>query len=45
MQVIAAELGFARCRDRHGEGTAQAARGTYILVSMGKDGRPKALAG
>ena len=32
-------------RDRHGEGTAQAARGTYILVSMGKDGRPKALAG
>ncbi|WCM27805.1 acyl-CoA thioesterase [Sphingomonas sp. QA11] len=32
-------------RDRHGEGTAQAARGTYILVSMGKGGRPKALAG
>jgi len=30
-------------RDRHGEGTARAARGTYILVSMGKDGRPKAL--
>ncbi|MFA6112747.1 MAG: hotdog domain-containing protein [Sphingomonas sp.] len=31
-------------RDRHGESTARAARGTYILVSMGKDGRPKALA-
>jgi acyl-CoA thioesterase YciA len=31
-------------RDRHGEGAARAARGTYILVSMGKDGRPKALA-
>ena len=27
-------------RDRHGEGTARAARGTYILVSMGKDERP-----
>jgi acyl-CoA thioesterase YciA len=30
-------------RDRHGEGTARAARGTYILVSMGKDGRPSPL--
>ena len=30
-------------RDRHGEGTAHAARGTYILVSMGKDGRPSPL--
>lgn len=27
-------------RDRHGEGTARAAKGTYILVSMGADQRP-----
>ena len=27
-------------RDRHGEGTARAAKGNYILVSMGTDQRP-----
>jgi hypothetical protein len=27
-------------RDRHGEGTARAAKGTYIPVSMGADQRP-----
>ncbi|MDB5706502.1 MAG: acyl-CoA thioesterase [Sphingomonas bacterium] len=27
-------------RDRHGEGIARAAKGTYILVSMGEDHRP-----
>jgi acyl-CoA thioesterase YciA len=27
-------------RDRHGEGAARAAKGTYILVSMGTDQRP-----
>jgi len=30
-------------RDRHGEGTERAARGTYILVSMGEDDRPRPL--
>ncbi|WP_010186534.1 acyl-CoA thioesterase [Sphingomonas sp. PAMC 26605] len=30
-------------RDRHGEGTECAARGTYILVSMGEDDRPRPL--
>ncbi|AOH84667.1 acyl-CoA thioesterase [Sphingomonas panacis] len=30
-------------RDRHGEGTARAARGTFVLVAMGEDGAPKAL--
>jgi acyl-CoA thioesterase YciA len=28
-------------RDRHGEGTARAAKGTYILVSMGADQKPQ----
>lgn len=28
-------------RDRHGEGTARAAKGTYILVSMGADQKPR----
>jgi acyl-CoA thioesterase YciA len=28
-------------RDRHGEGTERAARGTYILVSMGEDDKPR----
>lgn len=31
------------CRDRHGEGTGLAARGTFTLVSMGDDGRPRAM--
>ncbi|MDF0488957.1 hotdog domain-containing protein [Sphingomonas sp. H39-1-10] len=30
-------------RDRHGEGTTRAARGTFVLVAMGEDGAPKAL--
>jgi acyl-CoA thioesterase YciA len=28
-------------RDRHGDGIERAARGTYILVSMGEDDRPR----
>ena len=30
-------------RDRHGEGTTRAARGTFVLVAMGDDGTPRAL--
>ncbi|MGY2736353.1 acyl-CoA thioesterase [Sphingomonas sp. UYP23] len=30
-------------RDRHSEATERAARGTYILVSMGEDDRPRPL--
>lgn len=30
-------------RDRHGEGTKLAARGTFVLVSMGEDDRPRPL--
>ena len=32
-------------RDRHGEGSEQAAAGRFILVSMGDDDRPRPLVG
>ncbi len=32
-------------RDRHGDGTEQAARGQFTLVSMGPDGRPRPVDG